>query len=65
MFFMVQLVKKHLKFDFPLCGRVHEKTSHSAKVAELVDALDLGSSSGNRMGVQVSPFAPSLNIFHS
>jgi hypothetical protein len=27
-------------------------------VAELADALDLGSSSGNRMGVQVSPLAP-------
>jgi hypothetical protein len=29
-----------------------------ARVAELVDALDLGSSSGDRMGVQVSPLAP-------
>ena len=27
-------------------------------MAELVDALDLGSSSGDRMGVQVSPLAP-------
>ena len=32
-----------------------------ARVAELVDALDLGSSSGDRMGVQVSPLAPHLN----
>ena len=29
-----------------------------ARVAELVDALDLGSSSGDRVGVQVSPLAP-------
>ena len=29
-----------------------------ARVAELVDALDLGSSSGDRMGVRVSPLAP-------
>ena len=29
-----------------------------ARVAELADALDLGSSSGNRVGVQISPFAP-------
>src|SRR5512137_2952759 len=39
-----------------------------ARVAELVDALDLGSSSGNRMGVQVSPLAPrrhSATICHS
>ena len=27
-------------------------------MAELVDALDLGSSSGDRVGVQVSPLAP-------
>ena len=32
-----------------------------ARVAELVDALDLGSSSGNRVGVQLSPFAPRTN----
>ena len=31
-----------------------------ARVAELVDALDLGSSSGDRVGVQVSPLAPTL-----
>ncbi|VTR71538.1 hypothetical protein DESC_970029 [Desulfosarcina cetonica] len=29
-------------------------------MAELVDALDLGSSSGDRVGVQVSPLAPNL-----
>ena len=29
-----------------------------ARVAELVDALDLGSSSGDRVGVRVSPLAP-------
>ena len=33
-----------------------------ARVAELVDALDLGSSSGDRMGVQVSPLAPIKNL---
>ncbi len=33
----------------------------NARVAELVDALDLGSSSGNRMGVQLSPLAPLKN----
>ncbi len=33
----------------------------NARVAELVDALDLGSSSGNRVGVQVSPLAPLVN----
>jgi hypothetical protein len=33
-----------------------------ARVAELVDALDLGSSSGDRMGVQVSPLAPITNL---
>ncbi len=33
-----------------------------ARVAELVDALDLGSSSGNRVGVQVSPLAPILKF---
>ncbi len=32
-----------------------------ARVAELVDALDLGSSSGDRVGVQVSPLAPFCN----
>ena len=32
-----------------------------ARVAELVDALDLGSSSGNRVGVQISPLAPVKN----
>ena len=31
-----------------------------ARVAELVDALDLGSSSGDRVGVQVSPLAPEI-----
>ena len=34
-----------------------------ARVAELVDALDLGSSSGDRVGVQVSPLAPTSNYF--
>ena len=35
-----------------------------ARVAELVDALDLGSSSGDRVGVQVSPLAPfNNNVF--
>ena len=29
-----------------------------ARVAELVDALDLGSSPGDRMGVQLPPLAP-------
>jgi hypothetical protein len=33
-------------------------------VAELADALDLGSSSGNRMGVQISPLAPAYSISH-
>ncbi len=33
-----------------------------ARVVELADALDLGSSSGNRMGVQISPFAPTHNF---
>jgi trigger factor len=33
-----------------------------ARVAELVDALDLGSSSGDRVGVQVSPLAPGLQV---
>ena len=33
-----------------------------ARVAELADALDLGSSSGNRMGVQISPLAPAHSI---
>ena len=37
-----------------------EKTD--ARVAELVDALDLGSSSGNGMGVRVSPLAPNYNL---
>ena len=31
-------------------------------MAELADALDLGSSSGNRMGVQISPLAPVYSI---
>jgi hypothetical protein len=31
-------------------------------VAELADALDLGSSSGNGMGVQISPLAPTQNF---
>jgi hypothetical protein len=31
-----------------------------ADVAELADALDLGSSEGNFVGVQVSPSAPRL-----
>ena len=35
-----------------------EQGFYHARVAELVDALDLGSSSGDRMGVQVSPLAP-------
>ena len=34
-----------------------------ARVAELVDALDLGSSSGDRVGVQVSPLAPTSKFF--
>ncbi len=34
-----------------------------ARVAELVDALDLGSSSGDRVGVQVSPLAPTSIYF--
>jgi hypothetical protein len=33
----------------------------NARVAELVDALDLGSSSGDRVGVQLSPLAPVKN----
>jgi hypothetical protein len=33
----------------------------NARVAELVDALDLGSSSGDRVGVQLSPLAPAKN----
>ena len=42
------------------------KSSNYARVAELVDALDLGSSSGDRVGVQVSPLAPSSSlIFNS
>jgi hypothetical protein len=32
-------------------------TNRYARVAELVDALDLGSSSGDRVGVRVSPLA--------
>ena len=34
-----------------------------ARVAELADALDLGSSSGDGMGVQVSPLAPKYLSF--
>ena len=41
------------------------KFSEYARVAELVDALDLGSSSGDRVGVQVSPLAPSFSIVFS
>ena len=39
-------------------GIMLSQRSRYAKVAELVDALDLGSSSGDRVGVQISPFAP-------
>ncbi len=33
-----------------------------ARVAELVDALDLGSSPGNRVGVQIPPLAPTNKL---
>jgi hypothetical protein len=36
-------------------------TNQNARVAELADALDLGSSSGDRVGVQISPLAPVKN----
>ncbi len=59
---MVIQQKKHHKLAFSVVFWAHDKCNRSAKVAELVDALDLGSSSGNRVGVQVSPFAPFLNF---
>ncbi len=40
--------------------------TYNARVAELVDALDLGSSSGDRVGVRVSPLAPlELKCFYN
>lgn len=41
------------------CADHIDYPSRIARVAELVDALDLGSSSGDRVGVRVSPLAPS------
>jgi hypothetical protein len=38
--------------------RYNAISAFSANVAELADALDLGSSGGNTVRVQVSPFAP-------
>ena len=35
-----------------------------ARVAELADALDSGSSEGNFMGVQVPPLAPKIGKHH-
>ena len=35
-----------------------------ARVAELADALDLGSSSGNGVGVQISPLAPHISYHY-
>ena len=44
-------------------GYADGKSGWYARVAELVDALDLGSSSGDRVGVQISPLAPEQNRF--
>ena len=41
--------------------RNHNYIYYQARVAEMVDALDLGSSSGDRVGVQISPLAPTIN----
>ena len=46
-----------------------EYVASFARVAKMVDALDLGSSPGNRMGVQIPPLAPenapfSVNTYH-
>jgi hypothetical protein len=47
-----------LKYGHPVSARILWITQTCARVAKLVDALDLGSSSGNRLGVRVSPLAP-------
>jgi hypothetical protein len=47
-----------LRKHFRTGRRPLNKARPRARVAELVDALDLGSSSGDGVGVQVSPLAP-------
>ena len=46
------------RIDWVSCFQPNQYEKSRARVAELVDALDLGSSSGDRVGVQVSPLAP-------
>ena len=43
--------------DNPGGNAYKERDFTHARVAELADALDLGSSSGDRVGVQISPWA--------
>ncbi len=75
-FFKKPLYKRLFRFfylagdPFPACflslNKMIQIAEISARVAKLVDALDLGSSSGDRMGVRVSPLAPfSRPIFSS
>lgn len=51
---MVIQQKKHHKLAFSVVFWAHDKCNRSAKVAELVDALDLGSSGATRESSSLS-----------
>ena len=48
----------NMQTGFPSRPRCYNPNRPNANVAELADALDLGSSARKGMGVRPSPFAP-------
>src|SRR4030043_1753156 len=54
---LAQLVE-HLTLNQGVTGSIPVRLTISARVAELADALDLGSSGGTPIGVQVPSLAP-------
>ena len=59
------VMRVQVPFLAPMCGRLQLPLTHAsyADVAELVDALDSGSSESNFMWVQVPSSAPVESLY--